>query len=55
MRWLQWGSGTCCSGLRVDGERLRKADGDENGCSDVMGLMEKHVAGDLVCAYSDMG
>jgi len=37
------------------GSDFGKADdgGDENRCTD--GLIEKHVAGDLVCAYSDMG
>lgn len=47
---MQWDSGTCCLGLRVDGKRLREADGTRMGA--LMGLIEKHVAGDLVGAYS---
>ena len=51
MMLLQWESGTCCSGLRVDGKRLQ-----EGGAriAVLMGMIEKHVAGDLVFAFSDM-
>jgi len=32
-----------------------KAGADDNGCTDGTDAVEKHVAGDLVCGYSDMG
>ena len=50
---LQWGSGTCCSGLRVDRKGLWEGGWTRMGV--LMGLIVNHVAGDLVCAYSDMG
>jgi hypothetical protein len=47
MRWLQWGSGTFCSGLRVDalmGSVLWEGGWTRMGV--LMGLIENHVAGD---------
>ena len=51
MMLLQWESGACYSGFRVDGKRLQ-----EGGAriAVLMGMIEKHVAGDLVFAFSDM-
>ena len=36
----------------MTGSVVEKEDGDENGCTVLMGLMEKHVTG--VCAYYDI-
>ena len=48
---MKWESGTCWSGFRVDGKRLQEGG---TRIAVLMGMIEKHVAGDLVCAFSDM-
>ena len=58
-RWVQWGSGTCFSGLRVAtdlpviGSVFWKEGGDENRYTDGTDTETRCIlAGDLVCAYA---